>query len=87
MVCDHEGKPFYERKKQLFKEWYWKNKASEDFREKMRQKSRDSYKRSRENLKMLKSINEELEKQNTQLRSVIEDLKEIIKFDENEKKI
>ena len=87
MVCDYEGKPFYERKKQLFKEWYWKNKASEDFREKMRQKSRDSYKRSRENLKMLKSINEELEKQNTQLRSVIEDLKEIIKFDENEKKI
>lgn len=87
MVCDHEGKPFYERKKQLFKEWYWKNKASEDFREKMRQKSRDSYKRSRENLKMLKSINQELERQNTQLRSVIEDLKEIIKFDENENKI
>lgn len=85
MVCEHEGKPFYERKKQLFKEWYWKNKASEDFREKMRQKGRDSYKRSRENMKMLKSINEELEKQNTQLRLIIDDLKEMIQFEENEK--
>jgi hypothetical protein len=81
MTCEHEGKAFYERKKELFKVWYWKNKASEEFRERMRLKSKESYKKSKDNMKMLKSINEELEAQNKQLRDIIEDLKEIIDFD------
>lgn len=93
MVCEHSGKPFYERKKELFRQWYWKNKANTDFREKIKENSRNAYKKSKENLNVLKDINKELERQNDILRGMVEDLKEIIEFDlkefeeNNEKKI
>lgn len=84
MVCEHTGKAFYERKKQLFREWYYKNLAHKEFREKMREKNRASYKKTRENMKQLKEMNDELVKENLQLRLIIDDLKEMIDFEEEE---
>lgn len=81
MTCEHTGKAFYERKKQIFRDWYWSQRGSQEFRDKMKEKSRVGYKKSKENLKMLKDVNKELEEQNDILRSVIEDLKDIIEFE------
>ena len=81
MVCEHTGKAFYERKKQIFRDWYWSQRGSKEFREKMREKSKNSYKKSKENLKTLRDVNKELEEQNEILRSIIEDLKDIIEFE------
>lgn len=79
--CIHTNKPFYERKKQLFREWYWRNKASEEFREKMREKGREAYLKSRNNLKELKKLNVELERQNEEYRLIIDDLKKLLDFE------
>lgn len=87
MVCEHTGKAFYERKKQIFKDWYWSQRGSKEFRDKMKEKSRTGYRKSKENLKSLRDVNKELEEQNEILRSVIEDLKDIIDFEIQENNI
>ena len=81
MVCEHTGKAFYERKKQIFKDWYWAQRGSQEFRDKMKEKSRTGYKKSKENLRILKDVNKELEEENEILRNIIEDLKDLIEFD------
>ena len=80
MVCEHEGKEFYERKKRLFKEWYWKNKCNPEFVKKQRERNYETYKKRETELKNLRENNKILEKQNQELREIIEQLEKEIKI-------